>query len=59
MNCSLDTIAKFVSSAATIVAVLGTYLVNAISPKLSPDFIKPTFYNVGNWHSKYSASVIF
>lgn len=48
MNYSLDTIAKFVSSAATIVAVLGTYFVNAISPKLSPDFIKPTFYIVGN-----------
>lgn len=58
MNYSLVTVAKCVSSAAIIVAVLGTYLVRAISPKLSPLFITPTFTNVENYESRYSWSVI-
>jgi low affinity Fe/Cu permease len=48
LNCSLEIVAKFVSSAATIVAVLGIYLVRAISPKLSPALITPTLCRVGN-----------
>jgi hypothetical protein len=54
LNYSLVTVAKCVSSAAIIVAVLGTYLVRAISPKLSPLFITPTFTNVENYESRYS-----
>ena len=43
LKASLERDTKWVSSAHTIVAVLGIYLVRAISPKLSPADITPTF----------------